>query len=302
MSFFAVYTIVEAANVAYIYGDVAANGVTPSGNAEPYDQMLLTDNGDTGLSQFKTLVESQGHTITQYYDQTTELTDNFLNSFDVIIFGLHQKLWSSAEKNRLDLWIRNGGGVFIYSDSASGGRFSIVGAQNSVGQTVTNNLSARYGMEVTVDQANGVKAYRANPSPVNTLMSGRPILEGEGVSPIAVRNGSGVEILIPYRDDPNNRVSGNASIPHQQNLTISNPSFAALALKPRGKGNVMVMFDRQPMWNSGTGSSINERNNREILRRVMNFLATDTKSMPAPSPQNPNSSATNSGALLLLLD
>lgn len=240
----------------------------------------------------------------QYYDQATSLTNSFLNSVDVIIFGLHQKIWSSVEKDRLDVWLRNGGGMFIYSDSASGGRFSIVGAQNSVGQTVTNNLIAQYGMEVTVDQAAGTTAYRSSPSPANALMSGLPILEGEGVSPIAVSSSSGVEILIPYRDGSINKVSGNASLNHLQNVTVTNPSFAALALKRLGVGNIVVMFDRQPMWNDGPGSDINKRNNKEILRRIMNFLAVgQTVAVPpVAAPVNPNSNVTLNGTLLLLLE
>ena len=304
VSFFLVCSAAHAGRIAYIYGDVAADGTIPSGNAEPYDQMLLTDTGNTGLSQFKTLVESQGHTINQFYDQTTLLTAAFLNGFDAVIFGLHQKLWSSSEKNNLDAWLRNGGGMLIYSDSASGGLFSIVGGQNDTGQRVTNNLIAQYGMQVTVDQANGVKAYRASPSPSNALMSGRPIFEGEGVSPVAVSAGNGIEVLIPYRNNSDNRVSGNADINHLQNVTINNPSFAALALRPLGNGNIMVMFDRQPMWNNGPGSDINERDNREILRRIMNFLAQPT-STPTPSPAPPANSSNDAiinGALLLLTD
>ena len=305
MSFFLVCSTVEAGRIAYIYGDIAADGTIPSGSAEPYDQMLITDTGNTGLSQFRTLVESQGHSINQFYDQTTSLTTAFLSNFDAIIFGLHQKLWSNSEKNNLDIWLRNGGGMLIYSDSASGGLFSIVGGQNDVGQRVTNNLIAQYGMQVTVDQANGVKAYRASSSPTNTLMSGRPILEGGGVSPVATSVGDGIEILIPYQNSSENRVSGNADINHLQNVTISNPNFAALALRPLGNGNIMVMFDRQPMWNNGPGSDINERDNREILRRIMNFLAqsaTSPTTPPTPPSNNSNNDATINGALLLLTD
>lgn len=67
-------------------------------------------------------------------------------------------------------------------------------------------------------------------------------------------------------------VSGAPNITHQQNLTITNPEFAALALAPVGSGSVIAMFDRQPMWNDGPGSDIDEEDNREILRRVMRYL------------------------------
>jgi hypothetical protein len=176
----------------------------------------------------------------------------FLAGLDVVIFGLHQKIWSASEKASLDSWLRAGGGVFIYSDSASGGLFSKVGAQNSVGDTVTNNLISQYGMQVTVDQANGNKAFRAGPSPKISLMAGRPELEGEGVSPIAVGSGDpSIEVLIPYSDEADHFVSGNDALPHTQNISISNPVYAALALKNLGQGHIVVMFDRQAMWNDG---------------------------------------------------
>jgi len=273
-----------AKNIAYIHGDVSADGRIPSGNQAPYDQMLISDSGRTGLSQFKALVESQGHTISQHYDARTSLTRNFLNRFDVVIFGLHQKRWSNAEKNALDSWLRDGGGMLIYSDSASGGRFNIVGSQNNVGQRTVNNIIARYGMQVTVDQAHGVKAVRPGPSNNHPVVAGRQVLEGEGVSPIAVDRSAGVRIIIPYENNGTYRVSGALTLPHRQGITINNPLYASLALKPLGQGNLMVMFDRQPMWNAGPGSSINKRNNREILRRMVNFLASGDNQTPPPPP------------------
>jgi len=282
LCFVAFASSASAEQIAYIYGDVAANGNIPSGSQAPYDQMLITDEGATGLSQFRSLVESQGHNISQYYDANTELTSNFLNQFDVVIFGLHQKRWSAAEKNALDVWIRGGGGMLTYSDSASGGRFNLVGAQNPVGQRTVNNLISQYGMQVTVDQAHGVKAVRPGPDNNHPIVEGRLIIEGEGVSPVAVDRNAGVQILIPYEDQ--DRVSGALTLPHRQNITINNPLFATLALRPLDQGNIIVMFDRQPMWNAGPGSSINRRDNREILTRTINFLASDTNQTPPPEP------------------
>lgn len=91
-------TAAASKNVAYIHGDVAADGAIPSGTAAPYDPMLLTDTGDKGLSQFKALVEDQGYAVSQHYDQATTLDTSFLEPLDVIVFGLHQKTWSAAEK------------------------------------------------------------------------------------------------------------------------------------------------------------------------------------------------------------
>ncbi|MEM0964906.1 MAG: DUF5060 domain-containing protein [Verrucomicrobiota bacterium] len=270
-----VILITKARKVAYIYGDVSEAGDVPSGAEDPYDQMLLTDSGNTGLSLFKTMVEGEDYTIEQYYDATTTLDAAFLDQFEVIIFGLHQKLWSSTEKSALDTWLRAGGGLLIYSDSASGGRFNVVGAQNPVGQSVVNNLISQYGMEVTVDQGNGVKQATAGITashPITTSTVGL-VLEGEGVSPVAVDpNGSAIR-LIPYENEP---------IPFQQNLTINNPDFAALALAEVGSGNVLALFDRQPLWNNGPGSDIEEEDNEELLRRIINFLMDPDDSGESP--------------------
>ena len=59
--------------------------------------------------------------------------------------------------------------MLIYSDSASGGRFNRVGAQNPVGQNVTNNLLQDFDLQVMVDQANGVRRVEAH---TNTSIAG----------------------------------------------------------------------------------------------------------------------------------
>ena len=261
----------NAGNVAYIHGDISEAGFTPastatSGANTPYDQMLLTDTGNLGLSIFRDLVEEQGHSIGQYYDQDTELNASFLNDKDVLVFGLHQKLWSNAEKSALDTWLRNGGGMLVYSDSASGGFHRIVGAQNPVGQTVSNNLISDYGIEIMVDQANGAPSADALDNASIVGLRGLTLM-GEGVSPIAFTPGdSNVEVLIPY-DGP---------IRTNDGLTISNPEYAALALRPVGDGHVMALFDRQPIWNNGNGANIQDADNQDIFVSIINFLALRT--------------------------
>lgn len=268
-----------AKNVAYIYGDVSADGDMPSGAEAAYDQMLLNDNGSKGLTTFQTMVESQAYDISAYYDAETTLTKEFLRGFDVIIFGLHQKMWSEVEKDHLRDWLNAGGGMMIYSDSASGGRFNLVGINNPVGRDVTNNLIAEYGIEVTVDLGGGTRSYRADAGLGNPIVWDQPVFEGEGVSPLAVDPLGGAVVLIPLR--PENRVSGGGNLGPSDGLTnIENPKWAAMAHQQIGKGNLIVIFDRQPMWNNGPGSDIDRRDNREILRRTMRFLARDYANSP----------------------
>ena len=269
----------QGSAIAYIHGDVSAQGDIPSGNQDPFHQMLLTDTGRLGMSDFAALVRSQGHTIEQFLDTSIDLTPDFLNRFDVLIFGLHQALYPSNERAALADWLEAGGGMMIYSDSASGGRFSLIrdigGAQNTVGQMATNNLIAEYGMQVTVDQANGTFAQTA---PSNSSVIGGLTIEGEGVSPVAISPiDSSIEILIPYTQ----------ALPHPDNITINNPSYAAVALKTVNQGHIAVVFDRQPYWNNGDGSDITRRDNTEVLRRLVNFLA-QRPIVDTPSPQPPS--------------
>lgn len=276
---FLMLNLLAAKNVAYIYGDVSADGDVPSGAEASYDQMLLNDTGNTGLATFKAVVESQDYTISDYYDAATTLSLEFLRGFDVIIFGLHQKMWSELEKNNLRDWLNAGGGMMIYSDSASGGRFNIVGINNPVGRDVTNNLIAEYGMEVTVDLGGGTRSYQADAGSGNPIIWDQPVFEGEGVSPVAVDPLGGATVLIPL--SPENRVAGGGNLNPGNALTnIANPIWAAMGHQRIGKGNLIVIFDRQPMWNNGPGSDIDRRDNREILRRTVRFLARDYANSP----------------------
>ena len=287
------FETVAAGDLAYIHGRVADDGtILDEGEGVPYDPMLLDDAGNRGLSEFKAMVEADNHSITAYRDKDTLLTPAFLNGLDVVIFGLHQKIWSASEKAALDSWLNAGGGMLIYSDSASGGDFRVVGAHNPVGQTVTNNLIGQYGMQVTVDQADGTTAQTAT---ANASIPGvaAKLLEGEGVSPVAIPpNSTNVEILIPYDRAVNKR----------QGLSISNPVFASLAMRGVGNGHIVVMFDRQPMWNNGPGSDIDKRDNRAILQSVINFLASPAVTVPPGPPRPPQDPKSAMPGIILLLN
>ncbi len=270
---FGVAPAAVAQTIAYIHGDVSAEGDVPSGDKKPFHQMLIDDEGKHGLSEFRRMIEAQGYDIAQFYDQQTTLNEKFLANKDVIVFGLHQKRWSEQEKAALDRWLRDGGGMLIYSDSAAGGHYGKVGLKNPVGQGVVNNLISRYGMQVTVDLAGGTRAYRAAEDATHPVLTGRPVFEGEGVSPVAVDPERDARVLIPL--DPDLRVSGGSLKLDTRNVTVENPKWAVLAEATVGKGAVIAMFDRQPMWNKGPGSDITKRDNKEILRRVVRHLAGD---------------------------
>jgi len=256
-------------SLAYIYGDVAPDGTTPSGDEKPFQQMRLSDEGKTGCSEFLKLMEGEGFTVQEFYDQETELTPDFLGQFDVVVFGLHQKKWSDTEKQALDSWLQEGGGMLIYSDSAVGGHFGKVGLKNPIGQEAVNNLITPYGLQVTVDQGGGIRSYSVESD--HPILKDGMVFEGEGVSPVAVDPASKAKVLIPFNDE--HMVDGKPMKIDARNVTVENPTWAAMALAEVGKGHVIAIFDRQPMWNAGPGSDITKKDNTEVLRRMMNFLA-----------------------------
>jgi len=297
----------SAGNIAYIHGDISACGTTPSSaetapgcSTSPFDQMLLEDTGSRGLSQFVDLVEGEGHSISSFYDQEITLNSEFFADLEVVVFGLHQKIWSGNERQALYNWLETGGGMLIYSDSASGGSFQEIGAQNPVGQNVTGNLLAPINLQVSVDQANGVRSVSAN-SGGSIEGLDELVLEGEGVSPVAIApDDTETEVLIPFN-------CNGCTVNRQQGLDLPRV-YAALVLRPVGQGHVSVMFDRQPIWNSGPGSDINQQDNGEILRRLINFLAIqplvnpDPDPNPQPRPNPPADDVILAPILQLMLD
>ncbi|MGD9418658.1 MAG: malectin domain-containing carbohydrate-binding protein [Verrucomicrobiota bacterium JB025] len=264
----------HAQSVAYIYGDVSADGAVPSGAADAFHQMRLSDTGARGCSLFKAMVEGEGYTISEQYDGATTLDAAFLSQYDAIVFGLHQKVWSAAEAAALDAWIRAGGGILMYNDSAAGGLFSRVGTNNPTGQAAVNSLLSAYGMEVAVDQGQGTRAYTSIDDESHPLTAGQLEFEGEGVSPVAVDAGSGARVLYPLDDAYQVTTRDPLSI-DARNITISDPEWAVIALHDVGEGCVVAMFDRQPVWNDGEGSDIEKRDNMEVLRRIVKYLVGD---------------------------
>jgi hypothetical protein len=262
---------------AYVYGSVSEDGTIPAPVGQEYDQMRLTDTSSLGCSEYKMEIEKLGYSITEVYDRQTTFDLAFLNQYNVIIFGNHQKVMNSAEQEAIATWVANGGGLLAYNDSALGGKYDVAGISNTVGQKAVNSIIGQFGMQVLTDQGNGVCAMKApddDTNPVTHLDGKSLVIEGEGETPVCVDPAAGVKILIPFSEaakvgDTGEVTTNNAG----GGMTIANPLYAALALKEQGKGRVMAQFDRQMMWNDGPGSSIQQRDNRELEKRIFLYLA-----------------------------
>jgi hypothetical protein len=262
---------------AYIYGSVSANGTIPAPAGEEYEQMRLTDTSSTGCSQYRMEIEQLGYSITEVYDRTATFDLSFLNQYNVIVFGNHQKVMTADEQAAIAEWVSNGGGLLAYSDSAFGGKYDVAGINNTVGQNAVNSIISQFGMQVLTDQGNGTCAMKGSDSDTHPIIytgDTSLVIEGEGESPVCVDRTADVRILIPFTNEAKVGSSGTISTNNVGGgMTISDPLYAALALKEHGKGRVVVQFDRQMMWNDGPGSSINQKDNRELQKRIFLYLA-----------------------------
>lgn len=153
----AVVGVAEAAEpkkVLYLYGSVSANGTIPAPPGQEFHQMRLNDTGNEGMSQFKaaieggSLIQASGTTfqISEAYDAATTLNSALLAQYNVLILGSNNKVFSTAERDAVGDWVKAGGGLIAWSDSAFGGNHSQVGVGNPVGRDSNNSITTQFGM------------------------------------------------------------------------------------------------------------------------------------------------------------
>ena len=187
------------------------------------------------LSQYRMEIEQLGYSITEVYDRTTTFDLSFLNQYNVIVFGNHQKVMTAEEQAAIAEWVGNGGGLLAYSDSAFGGKYDVAGINNTVGQKAVNSIISQFGMQVLTDQGNGTCAMKGSDSDTHPIIDTGGtslVIEGEGESPVCVERTAGVSILIPFTNEAKVGSSGTVSTNNVGGgMTISDPLYAALALK-----------------------------------------------------------------------
>ena len=263
-------------NMVYLYGDVAQDGTVPSGGS-PYHQMLLTTTGQTGLSEYAAAVATideggVGVNLTQQYATDFVVTLENLSNFDLIHFGCHQRIWTSGELAIFDDWIRNyGGSVMFMADSAAGGAYFIVGAQNTMSQDTHNPFLEMYGMQYYVDQSAGNEQMVVDASKAPEITGGiNKTIEGEGVSPVKIYDANiNAGVWAGYGSPINlctvDFTTGGGTINHTQNVTFTGDD-TLLAYATPGLGQVLVWGDRQFFWNDGSpGADITFVDNLTVI-------------------------------------
>ncbi|MBU2951776.1 DUF4350 domain-containing protein [Tamlana agarivorans] len=274
--------VLIAQNIVYVYGDVSETGIIPSGKEHPFHQMRLIDEGRYGMSQFKEALEETGVNITEVYDASTTFDTDFLKNVDVLILGSNQKVFSKTEIKAVHNWVKQGGGLIVWSDSAFGGHYKHVGIDNTLGRDSDNQITEAFGMHFLTDNGGGnylITTYEKDHFINNYNKNGGIRFRGEGVS--FVRISSPAKVLAKAQDAglggelKVNKIDG-----------IFNPNTdVTLAIAEINKGRVLGLFDRNMMWNAGDGSQITHSDNKEFAQRIVLWAAgiEDNSKIPQKS-------------------
>jgi len=272
----------DAVRVLYLYGAVDDDGDRrgESGyDGEPFHQMRLGNTGPLGMSRFRETLVGAGVEIEERYDGDVTLSASSLAPYDVLWLGSSQKRWSATEAGALDAWVRDGGGVVSYSDSAFGGHYEEVGVHNRAGAESRNRLLEQFGMHTFTDQGGGVyhvSDWRIDHL-VNATADGPRTLQfrGEGVSPIRItpdwdarREGDRV-----YQIARHQAGDTGASVTVDDGYSFDPERDCAVCAAEAGDGRVIATFDRNTFWNGGPGTDITEYDHREYARRLVAWTA-----------------------------
>lgn len=259
-----------AQNIVYIYGDVSAKGIIPSGENSPFHQMRLIDEGRYGMSQFKEAIEETGLNITEVYDAETTFDTTFLKDVNVLILGSNQKKFSKTEIDAIHSWVKQGGGLIAWSDSAFGGHYKYVGIDNTLGRDSDNQITEAFGMHFLTDNGGGnylITSYTKDHFINNNNKNGGIRFRGEGVS--FVRVSPPAMVLAKAQD---NGLGGRLEV-NKIDGVFNPDTDVTLAIANINKGRVLGLFDRNMMWNAGDGSQITHSDNKEFAQRIVLWAA-----------------------------
>lgn len=244
--------IQSAANLLYVYG--------ASPPTLPGEQLLLSDSGGKGFSEFAAQIEAAGLTWAEALDSSLALTDAALAPYSVLVLSSNNRRFSAAEQQAVVNFVNRGGGLLIFSDAAFG---------FDEGPLSDNDILQHFGMEVLHDNYAGVTAVDTWTQP-NYLTDGLTI-RGEGVSMIRVLGAPAVKLGVCTQNCVLNPVDGPFG-----------PDITPLAIAEVGSGRVVATFDRNTFFNPpGAGTNISEADNREYAARLIRWLAQHE---PATTP------------------
>ncbi len=253
----------KSTSILYLYGSVPP----------AIHQMRLSNPGKRGMSQFKKALVDVDLQVTEARDADITLNMATLNRYKVLILGSNNRRFTLMEQEAVAAWVRAGGGLVAWSDSAFGGDWAEGELGNTVGAQSDSDLTAQFGMRFLRDNGAGVftiRRYEANHYLNDFNLNGGVVFRGEGVSLIRTRKPTYILARLQKGGSSGavrlNKLDGKIT-----------DADAALAVARVGRGRVVGTFDRNTFWNAGEGTRLSEVDNREYAQRLILWAANTNR-------------------------
>ncbi|MEM6911200.1 MAG: DUF5060 domain-containing protein [Verrucomicrobiota bacterium] len=296
--------VTASKKLLFVRGADRSGGFLEAGNDNSRTEQLAdlnnnaTNNGNHGWGELKTLLEGEGYLVEQLAEpleanapssgQTTgaplDLTQLGLSQYSALIFGSNNAVYTSAQIDALEAYVRAGGAALFISDANFGSDWC--DAPNSDQQFLD-----RFGLEMnqdsgtyTVDRAEGEFVVPDHP-----IFSGVDTFMGEGVSPGRIPSGSppaGVtltRLAAASGSTRNNDGTPGVNACRGSNRQVDE-SDASLVIATVESGRVAIHFDRNTFFNqNGAGTDINEHDNAQYARNLFAWLSQGQPETTGPT-------------------
>ncbi|MEO1535885.1 MAG: hypothetical protein AAFS11_10070, partial [Planctomycetota bacterium] len=287
---------VAQAQVLFIRGADRSGGFLEAGSDTQRTEQLAditntsTNGGNHGWFELAQTLENAGYVLTQM----TETAENAsgpseglpiafdamdLSVYDAIVFGSNNAVYTPAQVDAVEAYIRGGGGAIFISDANFGGSWA--DASNSDQQFLD-----RFGLVVHQDR--GTYAIRRDDGeflvPDHPIFEGVDAFDGEGVTPIDV-SAPNADVTVTLLASAQGQVRLNNGTPgvnrEQGSSRAALPTDAVLFVAEVGEGRIIGHFDRNTFFNlNGAGTNINRLDNRQYALNLFAFATTPAECVP----------------------
>ncbi len=270
---------VSAQSVLFVKGGPGTLGFFEGGSDEQAASITnnQTFNGNHGWGTFAANLRAAGYTTTEISEGTggnagVNFAGMNLAQYDVIVLGSNNAIYSAAQINAVDNYVRAGGGLLTVSDGNFGSDFCDSPRSDQ-------GFLSRYGIIVHQDLGT-YSLTRAGGDFVNSthpILAGVNAFDGEGVSPFSLAPTVPAGVTVTRLVRAKNTIAlnnGTAGVNQCRGTSRpNNNSDGTLFTATVGQGRVVAHFDRNTFFNqNGAGTSINRFDNNRLALNIMAWL------------------------------
>ncbi|MEL7238243.1 MAG: GC-type dockerin domain-anchored protein [Planctomycetota bacterium] len=279
-------------SILFVRGADRSGGFLEAGNDAARTEQLAditnasTSGGNHGWFELAQALQAAGYSLTQITEAAEtpsgpsegipiDFDTMDLTVYNAIVFGSNNAVYTAAQIDAVEAYIRGGGGAIFISDANFGGSWA--DASNSDQQFLD-----RFGIIVHQDRG----TYAIERSAGEFLVPDDPIFtdvnafDGEGVTPFDVASPD-ADVSLTILANAEGQVRLNNGTPGvNQEQGSSRPATAtdaALFVAQADQGRIIGHFDRNTFFNlNGAGTNINRLDNRQYALNLFAFATTPT--------------------------